>query len=305
MSEPYECVIIGGGPGGLTAAEYLGRFLRRTLVIDSGESRARWIPVSHNYPGFPQGISGEEMLQRLRRQAGQYDVAFHQGRVTSVRQQNDLFTIECEDETFQAFNVIVASGVEDEVPALPGLEKFIYDGTIRFCPICDGFEAIDKVIGIIGPCANIYRKARFLRSYSANLRLFALDDNFACSPQDCEALCGLGIELPTCSVRHIEAKDNAVTVTLKDGTTETVEILYPAMGSKIRTDFLAPLGINSNDSGCIYTDSAQETNIKGVYAIGDITLDLSQISVATGQAAIAATAIHNSLPLNPRRGTKS
>lgn len=297
----FDCVIIGGGPAGLTAAEYLGRFLRKTLVIDSGKSRAALIPTSHNYPGFAKGVGGKEFLSRLREQASAYDINFHDGLVERLEIEPDgTFAIMVGTDRIAARKVIIASGIVDRDPVLKNIRQFVYDGVIRYCPICDGYEAKDKVVGIIGPCAKIYLKACFLRTYTSRIELFALDDDFACQTADLEKLASLKVALPTMMAVNVEASHDSATVTLADGTRKTVDILYPAMGAEIRTDYVQGLGLKVNETGCIYTDSHQQTNIPGLYAIGDVTLDLSQISVATGQAAIAATAIHTALPLNCR-----
>ena len=79
-----DCIIVGGGPAGLIAATYLARFRRRAVVIDDGQSRARWIPVSHNMPAFPQGVSGRDLLKRLREQAERYGAVLRQGRVDQL-----------------------------------------------------------------------------------------------------------------------------------------------------------------------------------------------------------------------------
>lgn len=297
----FDCIIIGGGPAGLTSAIYLARFMRNVVVFDSGTSRARYIPVSHNYPGFSEGISGHDFLLRLKEQAEKYGARIIQSEVTDLALKNDgTFAAKYGDATIEAKTVILAAGMVDERPSLPGIKEFVYDGVVRFCPICDGFEALDKRVGIIGPCHKIYKKALFLRIYTSKLYIFPTDDDFNCNEEDKAALQSLGIDIPYCKVSELLPQDTKITAVMEDGQEREVDVLYPAMGAEVRSKLAQKLGAKCNESGCLYADAHQQTNIKNLYAIGDITLDLSQISVATGQASIAATAVHNSLPLNCR-----
>jgi thioredoxin reductase (NADPH) len=296
----WDCLIVGGGPAGLTAATYLGRFLRRVIVIDNRESRARWIPTSHNYPGFPEGVHGEDFLENLCKQAIQYGAFLLRDKVASLKKEDSFFTASCGQGQIMARKIILATGIVDEAPAIPGLDNFVYSGVVRFCPICDGYEARDKRVGIIGPCDRIYKKACFLRTYTGNIEIFPIDENFHCDKGDRDRLLSLGLTLPDERIAGLSLKENHAEAVMESGRKVIVDVLYPAMGAKTRSDLATAIGARHNDNDCIYTDSHQQTNIEGLYAIGDITLDLSQISVGTGQAAIAATAIHNALPANPR-----
>ena len=123
-TEP-EVLIIGAGPAGLTAATYLGRFLRRVLVADAGEPRACWIPVSHNMPGFPAGITGPAILSRLRDQAEEYGAVIEAGRVESLRVSVDGFTARLNDRDIRVRAVLLATGVVDHHPDLPGVEDAV------------------------------------------------------------------------------------------------------------------------------------------------------------------------------------
>jgi thioredoxin reductase len=114
--ESFDCLIIGGGPAGLTAAVYLARYRRRIILFDGGDSRALLIPKSHNYPGFPEGVSGPELLQALRKQAQAYGVEMIGARITELRRDGEGFTATSGRELIKARFVLLATGIVDESP---------------------------------------------------------------------------------------------------------------------------------------------------------------------------------------------
>ena len=148
-SDMIDCLVIGGGPAGLLAAIYLGRYLRTVRVIDAGESRAAKIPESHNYPGF-FGIGGLELLRRLRAQAEEYGAQLMNGRVTSLRREGETFVASCSHGDVDARFVLLATGLVDHCLPIEGEPENCPSEVIRFCPICDGYEAIDRRVGVLG-----------------------------------------------------------------------------------------------------------------------------------------------------------
>jgi thioredoxin reductase (NADPH) len=160
----YDAIIIGAGPAGLTAATYLARFRRRVLVLNGGPSRASWIPESHNTPGFSHGVGGAELLMRLVEQASQFGAELRDGRAASLSSQGGLFRVATQDDQFCGHHVLLATGVVDRMPPLPGLEDAIRRSLVRVCPICDAYEAIDKRVAVLGDDELGAREAAFLRT---------------------------------------------------------------------------------------------------------------------------------------------
>jgi thioredoxin reductase (NADPH) len=295
-----DCLVICGGPAGLTAAIYLARFRRNVLVLDSGASRAALIPCSHNYPGFVAGISGPELLADLRAQAQDYGAVLEQNTVAKLEAHGSGFVARCEARTLAARKIILATGIVDEKPALPSLPEFIYRGEVRFCPICDGFEAMDKRIAVVGPLRKAIKKALFLRTYSKNVVLLPLDRDLRLGDEDRAALEAAAIPLPTERLADLDTSAATIVATMTSGRTIEIDVLYPAMGAQVRSELAVDLGARANEMGCLFIDDHARTNVPNLYAIGDVTLELDQISVAVGQATIAATHVHNSLPPNYR-----
>jgi thioredoxin reductase (NADPH) len=156
-----DCLIIGGGPAGLTAAIYLARYRRNLVVFDRGESRAALIPKSHNYPGFTSGISGHDLLARLREQTRSYGIQIAPLRINSLERRKTSFVAFHERGEVSARYVLLASGILDVHPEMSGLDRAISEGCVRYCPVCDGFEAIDRKIAVLGDGEDAIRKRNF------------------------------------------------------------------------------------------------------------------------------------------------
>jgi thioredoxin reductase (NADPH) len=292
-----DCVVIGGGPAGLLAAVYLGRYRRSVQVIDAGESRAAKIPESHNYPGF-FGIGGSEILCRLRAQAEEYGAQIVSGSVTSLARKDDAFVASGSIGAYDTRFVLLATGLVDYCPPIEDGPANCPDA-IRFCPICDGYEAIDRRVGVLGDLETGSKKALFLRTYSKDVSLFLTDETTVDA--------GFRRKLEEASVMIVERparikRTNECTVTLEteSGKKHEIDVLYPVLGCKVRSDLARSLGAASTKYGNLIVDDHQRTTIEGLYAAGDVVTDLHQLSVAFGHAAIAATDIHNRLPPNPR-----
>src|SRR5262245_34523321 len=224
-----DCLIVGGGPAGLTAAIYLARYRRRALVIDEGKSRAALIPESHNYPGF-KGIAGPDLLIRLRDQALLYGAALERGNVTTLdRSPDGGFFGTCGSREVVARSVLLATGLVDARPQIDGLTDGVYSGAIRFCPICDGFEAIDQRVGVMGDVAEAGKKALFLRTYTRQVVLFATDDEQKSSADVRQQLSEAGVKMAGKPIR-VERQDHKVTVTVHGGKCVDVDVLYTALG---------------------------------------------------------------------------
>lgn len=295
-----DCLIVGGGPAGLTAAIYLARFRRRVLLVDAGASRAALIPESHNYPGFSGGISGNALLMRLREQAEKYGAALRKGEVSALERTDDGFRARIGANAVRARKMLLATGIVDESPDLPALDWLVGHGRVRYCPVCDAYEASDQRIAVLGPVHHALKKALFLRTYSTDVLLLALDREIRLSEEEQRALQDAGIAAPRAPVVDLHPEDERIVAITADGARTSADVLYPAMGAQVRSHLATALGAACNPNGCLFVDDRLRTSVDDLYAAGDVTTDLHQISVATGHAAIAATDIHNTLPRNYR-----
>ncbi|KAF1007399.1 MAG: Thioredoxin reductase [Luteibacter sp.] len=179
-------MIVGAGPAGLTAATYLARYHRQILIVDAGRSRARWIPVSHNCPGFPFGVAGNQLLAYFRAQAAHYGTPVREAEVVAVERDAERFILHTAAEAIAARTVLVASGIVDTLPDAPDSDVAIASGALRLCAVCDGYEARDEAIAVHGPMEEALGHARFLRTFSARVTVVGLPGEVTTSQQIAE-----------------------------------------------------------------------------------------------------------------------
>ena len=297
MEKPLDCLIVGGGPAGLTAAIYLARFHLDILVVDEGKSRAGLIPCTRNHAGFPDGIGGTELLERMRAQAQKYGAKIVSDRVTKLERGEDgLFAAVWGSGHASAKTVLLATGVSNRRPPM---EEDLHDealsrGLIRYCPICDGFEVTDKKVGVIGSDKHGVTEAIFLRGYTPHVTLIAPDKKLKLLKEDWQRLEDAGIEAVDGPAQAVAVSKDCIIVETAEGT-YTFDSVYPALGSDTHTQLAEMLGARLNDQGCIGIDAHQRTSVEGVYAAGDVVIGLDQISHAMGEGGVAATTIRNDL----------
>ncbi|HSV30011.1 MAG TPA: NAD(P)/FAD-dependent oxidoreductase [Candidatus Omnitrophota bacterium] len=293
-----DCLVVGGGPAGLTAAIYLARYRRRFVVVDGGQARAATIPVSHNCPGWPDGIPGPELLDRMRSQAERYGASLRQGLVIGIRRDGDGFSAMLADgERLWAATILLATGVVDIEPALPGVEGAIQRGLVRHCPICDGFEASDQNIGVLGFGAAAATEALFIRNWSDRVTLLTLGHAMDLAEDERIRLDRAGIRVIDQPIARVDVDAGRIAaLALDTGRELAFDTLYSALGARVRSELAVGLGAESDGTGCLIVDDHQRCSVPGLYAAGDVVASLNQIPVAMAQAAVAATAIHRARP---------
>lgn len=294
MSRPLsgvDTLIVGAGPAGLTAATYLARFLRSVLVADGGDSRASWIPLSHNMPGFPAGITGGDILSRMREQAVAYGAVIEAGRAEGLKSSGEGFTAVLNGRQVTARAVLLATGVVDHHPDLPGVERAIERAIVRICPICDGFEATGKTVAVIGDSDMGVREAAFLRTYSDRVTLLHVGTADALTER--AAIKRLDIELIETPIETVRLEGDRVTALSWNGAFRAFDLVYSALGTSANASLARDVGAVLADDGRLEVDLHQRTSVPGLYAAGDVVRGLNQIAVATAEAAVAATDIHN------------
>ena len=291
-----ECVIIGGGPAGLTAAIYLARFHLDIAVIDAGKSRALWIPETHNHAGFPDGIAGKELLNRMRDQAIKYGTKCIQGRASRITRENEdaPFVVEYGHGQLEAWTILMATGVVNRRPAIDEAlhARALEEGRLRYCPVCDGYEVTDKNVAVIGTGDKGMAEAEFLRGFTDRVTLVCPDDAHELDDATLDKALQFGIKIQD-GPAVVEAIDDTSIFVRTDSALLAFDSVYPALGSDVNNMLAQMAGVRCSETGDIIVDSHQRTSVSGIYAAGDVVLGLDQISHAMGEGGVAAVTIRN------------
>ena len=296
MTDPIDCLIVGGGPAGLTAAIYAARFRLSVRVIDAGGSRAGLIACTRNQAGFPAGISGLELLARMGRQATQFGAGIDRGRVTRVSINKRDFAVDTNIGLARARTVLLATGVTNRQPGIAGdlHSAALAAGRLRYCPVCDGFEVLDQDVAVIGTSKRGVKEALFLRAYTKKVSLIAPTGRHRLTLGERKALASADIQIADGPVSDFELDESGLGFKSALGK-RTFEAVYPAMGSVAHSELARELGADLTSERCIKTDAHQRTSVPGLYAAGDVVIGLDQISHAMGEAGVAAATIRNDL----------
>jgi thioredoxin reductase (NADPH) len=291
--EQRDVVIVGAGIAGLTAATYLGRFRRPVLIISGGQSRAEWIPESHNIPGFTRGVGGAQFVAQLKEQAERYGADILPGQVHSIGRVDSGFALHVDGATIHSRYVILGTGVQDHLPALAGAGEALLRSVLRVCPVCDGYEAIDKRIAVIGDGERGEREAEFLQTFSTDVTLLYVGTDADRGRR--QRLRSRGIDLIETELTQLKVSEKTLDFTTRHGATRSFDVFYTALGCSPRMQLAGALGARCDDNNALEVDSHQQTSIEGLYAAGDVVRGLNQVVIAAAEAALAAADIHNRL----------
>ena len=299
-----EVLIVGGGLAGLSAAIYLGRARRDTLVVDVAKSMARWEPAVQNYLGFPAGVSGAELLRRGRRQARRYGVRFLIDRVVKAAQQNGSFTLKGERNSYRARRLLLATGIFHIPPDIPGVAPCL-GRSMFFCKDCDGYRVRGKSVAIYGWTNETVEYALAMLLYSACVAVVTDGRSGRWDKRHAEWLKEYKVPVYHQRIMDVRRRGGRLRALLLSGAAVVeVDALFTTRGDLYRNELARGLGARMDREGQVLVDEDMRTSVPGLYAAGCVTPANCQMIIAAGQGAIAAQAVNREL-LNESLATHS
>src|SRR6185369_12799371 len=303
---PYDCIVIGAGPAGLSASLFLARYLRRILTFHHNTPRNEYAHGIHGFLGH-DGIRPNELLARGRDEVAGYGGLVVEACVNAVEKVSaDRFRVRVgadgAEQVFEARRLLLATGLRDLTPDCPGFREF-YGATVHHCPDCDGYEVRDKRVAVLAHDQNAAGFTAHLLTWTRQITLLTNGNELPASER--EKLAKLDVTIRTESVAALEgdkSKQQLQRVIFDGGEPLECDALFFNLGTELATNFHETLGCRLDpDCGLVWVDETQQTSVTGVYAAGDITPQSQLAVVAAAEGAMAAIQIHRSLVPNERQ----
>lgn len=293
----HDCVIIGGGPGGLSAALMLGRARRLTLVLDEGRPRNA---ASHALHGFltRDGISPAEFLDHARRELELYEtVTFRSACADTVETIDGGFRVQVAGgPAVEARTLVLATGVRDKLPDIAGLQD-CYGISAHHCPYCDGWEHRDRPLAVLGQGDGAADYCCMLLRWSPSITL-CTNGPSELSAEAAAQLARYDIAVREERVLQLDVVQGQLRrVVLDRSEALEAEALFLCLGHEQRSDLVAALGVELMKGGVVDSSRAGATNVDGVYAVGDASRDPQFVITAAAEGAAAAVSINKRLTL--------
>ncbi|MFO1498404.1 MAG: NAD(P)/FAD-dependent oxidoreductase [Verrucomicrobiota bacterium] len=292
---PWDVAIVGAGLAGLSAAIYLGRALRRTLMIDDHRSLARWEPLVQNYLGFPDGVEGNELLARGRLQAERHGVAFVSDTIDDALEHEGGFILMGRSGAYHSTRVLLATGLYHLPPDIPGVDECL-GRSMFFCKDCDAYRVRGKRIAIIGHNNEAIEYALAMVLYSPCVMVASNGKTPIWDEEHAQWIKEYGIPVYLQRVAQVDHADGKVaSLEFADGIQFAVDSVFTTRGDIYHNNLARRLGAAVDAEGQVLVDEHCRTTVPGLYAAGCITAANCQMIIAAGQGATAAQAISRHL----------
>ncbi|HEY8500379.1 MAG TPA: NAD(P)/FAD-dependent oxidoreductase [Clostridia bacterium] len=277
-----DVIIIGKGPAGISAALYTIRANLKTLVIGLNDSALHKAGMIENYYGFPQPVSGKQLLENGEKQISRFGAEILNEEVIGIEKE-DVFVVKTVKGEYRALTVLIAAGQKTADVKIKNLNKFEGRG-VGYCTTCDGFFYRGKTVGVLGYKDFALHEANELIPFTNNITIFTNGQNPEFSAES-SGLAGK-FELNGKPISAFEGEDYLERIVFQDGSVYPLDGIFIAYGSASTINFAMKMGILTKDRAIVVNEN-QETNIEGLFAAGDCTGVFKQISVAVGQGAVA------------------
>ncbi len=286
--ELLDAIVIGGGPAGIAAANWLARYRRKVIVIDSGEYRSRWTDETHGYLGSDP-IDPLDLLAKGREELARYPTSRTiEGCADSATRHTDgSFKVLVRGDELRARRLVLATGVKDEFPEVANFFEH-YGADVFHCPTCDGYEAKGKKIVVFGWTAQIASFALDLFHWAAHVTVITDGRSFEGDRAKREELAEANIEvIEDEATELVGSRGKLRAVKLRRGVTIDCELAFFSIAHRPRNELAKDLGCALVGEGCIEVDAEGRTSVEGVYAAGDITPGYQLVQLAAAKGATA------------------
>jgi thioredoxin reductase (NADPH) len=280
-----DVIVIGGGPAGLSAAIYTARAGQDTLVLDKGDGTTREVDQMENLYGFPEGISGEEIVARGEEHATKFGAEIRREEVVRVA-DDDRLVVETTDDEYEAGGLVLATGASYETPAIADVDEYEGRG-VSYCVECDAYFYRDRPVAVVGAGNYAAKEALMLFDYTDDVRVLTNGDEFDADPDLADRLHEHAVEVITDPVDRVAGGEALERAVLRSGESVEIDGLFVALGAAGGTDIAETLGI-PRDGPYLRVDEAQRTTVDRVYAAGDLTGGNRQVATSIGEGADAA-----------------
>ena len=291
----FDVIIIGGSYAGLSAGMSLGRSLRNTLIIDSGKPCNRQTPHSHNFITH-DGKTPKEISDLARKQVAAYDtVKFHEGFVEALKKTDEGFEAKTSTgEKFYAKKLILASGVKDVMPEIPGFAE-CWGISVLHCPYCHGYEVKNEVTGILSDGDMAYEFSKIVYNLTKDLFLFS-NGQSTLSKEQKNKLAQNNISLVEDEIEKIQHENGYIRkIIFKSGKEISLQALYAKVPFEQNINVLEDLGCELTEHGFIKIDDMHKTNILGVFACGDNVTMMRSVANAVAQGNFTGAIVNKEL----------
>lgn len=295
MTGIREVIIIGGGLAGLSAALYLGRSRRDTLLIHSSRSMAKWEFQVQNYLGFPNGIAGTDLLDRGMEQAVKFEVELAQDEVQAVIPNGETFHIQGRQGSYDAKRVLIATGLTHLPPELPGVKECL-GKSLFFCKDCDAYRLQGQRVGIIGRINEAVDYALGMLLFTPSVALATNGREAQWDSAHAGWLEEYQIPVRQEAILAFEHEEGSLrTLTFDRGEPVQMDAIFTTRGDVPHSALATAIGALVDTDGQLIVDERLSTSVPGLYAAGCVTPANCQMIIAAGQGAIAAQAINRDL----------
>ncbi|PTD94367.1 thioredoxin-disulfide reductase [archaeon SCG-AAA382B04] len=286
MQDQYDVIVVGAGPAGASAAIYTSRADLDTLLLDKGDNLLNKVDLLENYYGFPQGISGKELLKKGKQQAKKFGTEIINEQALSIEIEGQEYKVETAQEEYLAQGILLATGVQQKKPSVGGIEELEGKG-VSYCVVCDAPLYRDQKTAVLGSKDYAAKEALKLNDFSGNVRVYTNGKEPRMRDSLKKELEKQDIEIETEEIKEVVGEEELKAIDFGDRKVE-LDGLFVAIGTSGTLDFARTLGLEIND-GYIEVDEENYTGMPRIYAAGDCVGGERQVAIAVGEGAEAAT----------------